>query len=157
MGYRRYFLLPFISLVRQESFEFVDEDGQMQQYSSTTRKTKTLSNMKIVALVSHVEAQSTALLTWLSKAPVGHAIFVRQYDDTNVWVAPTADASDPDAEDNQVKKVGKLGRRRCAPLLGILQHVFVRRVDQYEADTSAESVQIHAPSQILPKVGCACA
>ena len=137
-----------LARLRQDLFHFATEDGDVQGYGTTTRKDGTMARMRVVGLVSHATQQSLALLRWLASDPIGHAIYVRQYDDTNVMISPSNGESD--ASDNSA---GRQGRSRVAQLLGMIQHVYVRRVKNYE-DTgysAVECVQLHAPSQILPK------
>ena len=122
----------------------------MQSYASTSRKDHTLQKMRCVGLVSHVTEQAKALVRWFGKEPVGHAIFIRQYDDTNIAVAPS------NMENlDETPQAGRQGRRRIAPLLGMLQHVCLRRANKYGDlhHTGTECIQLHTPSQVLPKVG----
>ena len=101
-----------------------------------------------------------------------HCIFTRMYDDTNVWVTPERgvqgldsvenlddpvdDQPGPEGEDEHEnaaegsKTKGRAGRRKVVPLLGMLQWVTARRSGAPEAE-ALETVQLHVPSQVLPK------
>ena len=84
-------------------------------------------------------------------------------DDTNVYVSPekgsekTSEAMLQELGDGAVlsehrKLKGRTGRRKVAPLLGILQWASIRRVGaEPGALGELATVQVHVPSQILPK------
>ncbi|OLP73240.1 hypothetical protein AK812_SmicGene47596, partial [Symbiodinium microadriaticum] len=131
-----------------------------------------------IALLSYVKAQRAALLQWLSSGRCLHAVFVRITDDTNVYVSPQAgperntddlvqkllEQDDPEQQDDPQQHdgegkgaVGRTGRRKVMPLLGVLQWATVRRVGagmQMPAAGELSTVQLHVPSQILPKANC---
>ena len=96
-----------------------------------------------------MHAQRSQLVQWLERRDGAHAIVVKILDDTNVWVDPSLKKESPtcaeqdDAGDNRcVKK-----RSKVAPMLGMIQRVSVRE----KGAQCAETIQLHAPSQILPK------
>ena len=139
--------------LRQEVAEFNDSDGEVHAFAVTCRKDASVGRARTVALMSHLREQAGALLKLLgpNNSKIGHCVMVRLYDDTNVKTAPPrADADNIESEN------GKKGRRRVSQLLGMVQHLMLRRVNKYgEQDAQAtEIVQIHCPSQIIPKVGC---
>ena len=48
---------------------------------------------------------------------------------------------------------GRTGRRKVSPLLGILQWITIRKNVVTQKDPEVmETVQLHVPSQVLPKV-----
>ena len=123
-----------------------------------------------------MKAQRAALLQWLSSGRCLHAVFVRITDDTNVYVSPQAgpdrntdalvqklleqDEQDDLQDDNGTEQgigkstVGRSGRRKVMPLLGVLQWATLRRAGTDMQEVAAgelSTVQLHVPSQILPK------
>ena len=124
--------------------------------------------MKELGVVSHFVAQRDKLVSWLGGAGEGqrlrHAVVVRVFDDTNVWVAPCkralpnvqaeaeAAGEQPaeEAENRGKKTAGKLGKRKVSPLLGIVQKIFVRGPD---SESPMDFARVHAPSHVLPKAG----
>ena len=132
--------------LRQESLQFLNEEGELTHYAASCRQDSTMSRMRIIGLVSHVRAQAAALLDLFSKSPVGHGIFVRQFDDTNIMVAPGS---------TETQQQGRSGHRRVSQLLGMIQHFCIRRVAGYQDGEleMLEWAQVHCPSQVLPKAG----
>ena len=135
-----------------------------------------MQRIKEQGCISHFLAQWQALLAWLGGRELQHAIAVRIFDDTNVWVAPqknlavahsqdadgAEDDDSPDESDPRelrdaagelpaTSDVGRQGKRKVSPLLGIVQRVFVRTPAADGAAGKLESAQIHVPSQVLPK------
>eukprot|EP00439_Symbiodinium_sp_Y106_P065793 s1996_g10.t1 len=142
----------------QESLQFLNEEGELTHYAASCRQDSTMSRMRIIGLVSHVRAQAAALLDLFSKSPVGHGIFVRQFDDTNIMVAPGS---------TETQQQGRSGHRRVSQLLGMIQHFCIRRVAGYQDGEleMLEWAQVHCPSQanaatLMDRVGrwtlCAC-
>ena len=148
---------------RQDFGHFEAENGQTLGYQSTHRGDSQLQRIKERAVVSHFLAQRKALLDWLSRPSLRHAVVVRIYDDTNVWIAPqkrtqqaeTDDHAGGDAagDDAGAKKrnVGRLGKRKVTPLMGMIQRVFMRSPGDDGLSDRLEYAQIHAPAQLLPK------
>ena len=159
-------------------YKFNDADGNPALYTRTCRKDTALARCRTIALLSYVKAQRAALLQWLSSGRCLHAVFVRITDDTNVYVSPQAgperntddlvqkllEQDDPEQQDDPQQHdgegkgaVGRTGRRKVMPLLGVLQWATVRRVGagmQMPAAGELSTVQLHVPSQILPKANC---
>ena len=113
-------------------------------------------------------------MQWLRDMKPIHCIFVRVFDDTNIWVTPETgpakledvdeDLSQADrqevVEENEEEeglfcsKKGRAGRRKVQALLGMLQWAVARRSESRRAATDAvEAVQLLAPSQVMPKAG----
>ena len=70
------------------------------------------------------------------------------HDDTNVFLNQDAGL---DAERGKGSKRGSLKRQS---LMGMVQRVFVRKVENVctpDPGTNGETVQIHVPAQVLPK------
>ena len=110
-----------------------------------------MGRVKTVALTSHLREQTAALMRVLggNRSQIGHCLLVRLYDDTNVITAPTVDA-------DELCPQATKSRSKVSQLLGLLQYIFLRRTDKYgdENPQATETIQIHCPSQILPKVPC---
>ncbi|CAE7874586.1 unnamed protein product, partial [Symbiodinium necroappetens] len=159
----------------QEYFQFFNGKGDITGYAATTRKDGALSRYKAVGLLSHLVAQKQGFMQWLRGLKPVHCIFVRIFDDTNVYVTPEAgpakgadvdlegaDLTEEREEDEQEQqpvlgcKRGRTGRRKVQPLLGMLQWAVARRSDRQRAAADAvESVQLFAPSQVMPKANAA--
>ena len=103
-------------------------------------------------MVSHVLAQSGALLKWFQKQPIRFAIIIEVIDDTNIWVRskpkldPVAEEEGAQANNSDILKKGTV--KQTAPLFGFLQRIAVRRANEGGV---VESAQVHVPSQALPK------
>ncbi|CAE7224835.1 unnamed protein product, partial [Symbiodinium sp. CCMP2456] len=130
----------------QNYSHFQTADGDIAGYQGYQRVDSNLQRMKELGVVSHFVAQRDKLVSWLAGAGAGqglrHAVVVRVFDDTNVWVAPShralpnvqaeaeAAGEHPAEEalpENRGKKTaGKQGKRKVSPLLGIIQKIFVR-------------------------------
>ena len=135
--------------LRQEDLQFLNEEGELTHYAASCRKDSTVSRMRIIGLVSHVRAQAASILEFFRRSPVGHCIFVRQFDDANIMVAPGAGST-------EAEQRGRLGGRRVSQLMGMIQHFCLRRMSGY-AERDLEWAQVHSPSQVLPKAGsCQC-
>ena len=91
-------------------------------------------------------------------------MITRMFDDTNVWVSPQTgrgfqadgteepESASEDDLPGLTSNVGKLGRKRVAQLLGLLQTVTVRRTNKLSAaDDALETAKVVVPSQVLPK------
>ncbi|CAE7274498.1 unnamed protein product [Symbiodinium sp. CCMP2592] len=161
--------------LRQEYFQFFDHEGNISGYAGTTRKDSGLSRYKCIGLLSHMVAQKNSFMRWLRDMKPVHTIFVRIFDDTNIYVSPETGppkAADTEEDDTQEcgkeerdeeeeegglcatgSKRGRTGRRKVQPLLGMLQWAVARRSDSRKSALDAvESVQLFAPSQVMPKV-----
>lgn len=62
---------------------FEDERGNLQGYSTTSRCDSQVFRAKSVGVLSHLQAQKTALLDWLGNQAKSHVILTRICDDTN--------------------------------------------------------------------------
>ena len=129
----------------------------MQAFLKNTRKDAQLTRMKTVGIVSHLRAQRSRLAEWLTSLPISHMICVRTSDDTNVVVgsqsekllieAADSDSCEEDATGTRTIKC----RKKVAPLLGIVQEITLRRAGTPTDLDNAETIRLHAPSQVLPK------
>lgn len=160
----------------QEYYQFFDHDGNISGYAGTTRKDSGLARYKQIGILSHFLAQKQSFMQWLRDMKPIHCIFVRVFDDTNIWVTPETgpakledvdeDLSQADrqevVEENEEEeglfcsKKGRAGRRKVQALLGMLQWAVARRSESRRAATDAvEAVQLLAPSQVMPKANAA--
>ena len=150
---------------RQDFGHFEAENGQTLGFQSIHRGDSQLQRIKERGVVSHFLAQRSALLDWLSRPSLRHAVVVRIYDDTNVWTVPQKRTQEAEPEmddhagghaagagaDNRKSSVGRLGKRKVSPLMGMIQRVFVRSQADGCLHDRLQYAQIHAPAQILPK------
>ena len=138
-------------------------------FATESRKDSQLAKYKFVGTLSHHRSQTAALISWLRRDRCSHFVYVRMFDDTNIWVSPQNrpgmdDQADMEAEDNeseegdraaQNKNSGKIGRQRVGQVLQICQYLSVRRAEA-SAQRRAEhldSVKVLSPCQVLPKAG----
>ena len=150
---------------RSEFYHFVDDAGNDAGYAKQVRKDSQLARFKRHGVVSHLLAQKQGILEFFKRAKVAHCVITRMFDDTNVWVSPqvgrglqlppdgTEEPESASEEDSPpgFSNVGRLGRKRVAQLLGLLQTVSVRRTDKLTAEDGLETARVMVPSQVLPK------
>lgn len=138
---------------------FTREDGQADCFQYKSDGGRTLWRIKQAGLLSHVDAQKKKLGDFVS-GRLEHGIVVRIADDANLWVSPEPrKKTEGDAKLNAAffpladgvpdphNTVGKLGKKKVCPVLGMIQRFLVRRTGQCRP----ESISIHAPAQVLPK------
>ena len=70
-------------------------------------------------------------------------------DDTNVWVNNASKKRCFNDKGVLEGTSARKGMKRVQPLLGMLQHLILRKAD--EADGAGQIAQIHAPCQLLPR------
>ena len=161
---------------------FEEENGSASCFQLLRRAQHSLQNIKERGVVSHFQAQRRELISWLSdrsnrsRGP-RHAVIIRIYDDTNVWVHPQkrrcglapgegeqeegagegevedaveAEAAGP-ASAQQQSAVGRAGKRKVCPLLGLVQRIFVRLPAVEGEPARMDVAQVHVPAQVLPK------
>ena len=116
-----------------------------------------LQRIKARGVVSHFLAQRRALCHWICSQKPLHAVVVRVYDDTNIWIAPCQAHSlteldgddEPGPQHDQHAQastaVGRLGKRKVTPLMGLVQRIFLTSSD------GRSVAQVHTPAQVLPK------
>ena len=132
-------------------------NGELSAFVDTVRKDGQLGRMKMVGIVSHLNSQRSALEQWLRASPISHMLLIRTTDDTNVVVgSQTEKLADEGSSDNEAEDLPSTtkvrSKRRVVPLLGMIQEVSVRRTDCLDSVDKLESVRLHAPSLVLPKV-----
>ena len=164
-------LVATSNCLRQQYGHFKSGDGTIVGYQGSQRIDSNLQRLKARGVVSHFLSQRAQLVNWLlgcgGGQPLQHAIVVRIFDDTNVWVSPERKTfsepeedvpggveeheqrqDDEENEQGQKKGSGKQGKRKVSQLLGIVQKIFARK-----QDSSVDFARIHTPSQVLPKAG----
>ena len=112
--------------------------------------------MKKTGTLSHLLAQKEALVKWLTHCTIDHAILTRVVDDTYALISPheRPDKFDAATEEPVGRTMGKLGRRKVAPLLGIVQRLSIRPheiAETFAGSDGLQTAQVHVPSQVLPK------
>ena len=143
----------------RESFSFIEKpNGDLAWYKTNVKTYNRLSRAMNFVVGCHVSSQTEQISRWLSndkKYPT-HVIMTRITDDTNVWVDPqdssAADSADSgednDAPEGEVKRSRTWkAKTKVAPVLGFIQRICAR----FPGETLPECVQVHVPSQILPK------
>ena len=70
-------------------------------------------------------------------------------DDTNVWVNNTSRKRHVTETGVVEGESARKGMKKVQPLLGMLQHLILRKVD--DQDGPCQIAQIHAPCQLLPR------
>ena len=126
----------------------------------------------MIGILSHLQGQAKALLRWLGSSRVSHFIYVRMFDDTNIWTSPHKKILDDGEEQEELieddpeaasacsgKNSGRQGRKRVSPALTMIQYLTLRRLSSATAimageDCMPESARIFCPCQILPKACC---
>lgn len=121
-----------------------------------------MKRAKGLGIAAYVWAQRNQLQKWLESTQPLHAIVTRTIDDTNVWLSADLDTdrgteaiedNDKDkdnvaaGESNAFRMGRTTGRMRVGPLLGYIQRICIRCKGRMEKQT----VQVHTPSQVLPK------
>ena len=163
---------------RQDFGHFQTAGGHTLGFQCYHRGDSQLQRIKEQGVTSHFLAQRRKLVSWLSGRQLQHAIVVRIFDDTNVWVAPhkrvvpesgpdaaphdgpqNSEGSDEDAQGpcKQRRKgtCGRQGKRKVCPLLGIIQRIFARTLPNEAAGHGQSRLKaVQVPSQVLPKAGC---
>ena len=153
---------------------FEEEDGNAACFQLLRQAERNLEAIKERGVVSHFIAQRKALLSWLVARTPRHAVIVRIFDDTNVWVHPqkhvsgdggdehekehdeatqaAQDASEAVPGSKEKLTVGRAGKRKVSPLLGMIQRIFLRLPPSLSAERQRiDMAQIHVPAQVLPK------
>ena len=131
-----------------------------------------MAKFKVAGVLSHMRGQAAALLEWVQADRIAHVIYVRMYDDTNIWVSPQTRPGieeldeaeqpelDPDQEDDaaagdvgSAKKAGRVGRKRVQQALQMIQYLTVRRANAVIAGLNhlLDSARVFCPCQVLPK------
>ena len=159
------------AVLRQEFGHYQSADGNTDVFQSYRRGDHSLQHIQEKGVISHWFAQQRALLSWLGSgieaAPrPRHAIVTRVFDDTNVWTVPSKriapqegeqapeQAGKEDCKAAQGTKgggVGRQGKRKVSPLLGMLQNILVRSCHEEQAEGTLKFARVHTPAQVLPK------
>ena len=128
---------------------FENSEGSLDMYAAKCDGRKTIQRAKQFAIACHISAQREKLHEWLLRSSPLHVVMCRTMDDTNVCVQLSQQANGVDDEElpEFTEQTSKKGKMKVAPLLGMIQKLVVRRDKQIVAET----VQLHTPSQILPK------
>ena len=140
-------------------------------FASESRKDSQM--YKFVGTLSFHRLQTAALISWLRRDRCSNLVYVRMFDDTNVWVSPQkkpgtddqAEAAEVEPEDDdenqqedragQSNNSGKAGRQHVAQVLQMCQYISVRRgaVSDQPRAARLDSVKVLSPYQVLPKAG----
>lgn len=132
-------------------------DGHLAWYKTTSKAHSKISRAKNFVVGCHIMAQEKQLAKFLhGKGSPCHVIISRIMDDTNVWVQPQRqgeECEDDDDENDQETECEHKRKRpgksitKVAPVLGFIQKICARR-----PGSGPEFLQLHVPTQVLPKV-----
>ena len=124
-------------------------------YKSASKTSTPITRAKTFVASCHMCAQDYELPRWLGQKQglPAHAIVTRIVDDTNVWVEPSLreddNESDGEGDDREgvTKPKQKKLKAKVAPIMGFIQRICAR----FPGKDAPECVQVHVPSQVLPK------
>lgn len=130
----------------------------MEAFDYESQMHQSLGRQKAIGILSHLTAQRHSILSHMqenqNQSKPKHAVIVVIADDTNVWVSSTTVSRKVDETGTETLRK-KHGMKKMQSLLGMLQYVFLRRPGLKEAAGPGVVLQLHSPSQLLPRANFA--